>query len=172
MLHCYYVLVFTDLSKVSCISEGKFLGIFTRGIRMGNCPPWWAIRWEIAGKLYPILRAIRPKTKFLIEIPDFGGNSLRNYPEPEGIFGNFPRAEGPREISKNSRGRGVISANSRQNQQFLINFVFYTSSALSKRTSLLCWPAVVSIFCTFVSIQGYQCQPGSLFKIPYLISIV
>ena len=80
----------------------------------------------------------------------------RNYPSPSGIFRNFLRAEGPREISKNSRGRGVISANSRQNQEFLINFGFYTSSALSKRISHLCWPAVVSIFCTFVSIQGYQ----------------
>ena len=98
VLHCYYVLVFTDLSKVNCISEGKFLGNFTRGIRMGNCPPRWAIRLEIAGKLYPILRAIRPKPKFLIEIPDFGGNSLRNYPEPEGRpegnFQKFPRASG------------------------------------------------------------------------------
>ena len=34
---------------------------------MGNCPPWWAIRLEIAGKLYPILRAIRPKSKFYMK---------------------------------------------------------------------------------------------------------
>ena len=96
------------------------------------------------------------KKGLLIEIPDFGGNSLRNYPEPEGIFGNFPRAAGPREISKNSRGRGVISANSRQNQEFLINFGFYTSSALSKCKSHLCRPAGVSIFSTCVRIQVNQ----------------
>ena len=32
--------------------------------------------------------------KFLIEIPDFGGNSRRNHPEPEGNFQKFPEGEG------------------------------------------------------------------------------
>ena len=62
--------------------------------------------------------------KFLTEIPDFWGNSPRNHPEPEENFGNFPRAEGPREISKIFRGWGVISANSRKIQEFLLNSVF------------------------------------------------
>ena len=94
--------------------------------------------------------------RFLTEIPDFGGDSLINHPEPEGNFGNFPRAEGPREISKISRRRGVISANPRQNQEFLLNSGFCTSFAISKYRSTLPWFPGVSIFSKYVGIQLSQ----------------
>ena len=97
-----------------------------------------------------------PLIEFLTEIPDFGGDSLRNHPEPEGNFGNFPRAEGPREISKISRGRGVISANPRQNQEFLLNSGFCTSFAISTNRSTLPWSPGVSIFSKYVGIQLSQ----------------
>ena len=42
----------------------------------------------------------------------------------------------------------MISANYRENQEFLINSDFYISSALPKCKSHLCWPARVSIFST------------------------
>ena len=83
---------------------------------------------------------------FLTEIPDFGGDSLRNHPEPEGNFGN----------SKISRGRGVISANPRQNQEFLLNSGFCTSFAISTYRSTLPWSPRVSIFSKYVGIQLSQ----------------
>ena len=45
--------------------------------------------------------------KFLIEIPDFGGNSRRNHPEPEGNFWKFPEGRRPEgNFQKFSEGEG------------------------------------------------------------------
>ena len=75
--------------------------------------------------------------KFLIEIPDFRGNSRRNHPEPEGNFQKFPEGE-----------EGDFCEFPTQNQEFLINSDFYFSYSLPKCKSHLCSPARVSKFST------------------------
>ena len=82
--------------------------------------------------------------KFLIEIPDFGGNSRRNHPEPEGNFQKFPE------------GEGDFCEFPTQNQEFKINSGFYISSTVSKCKSHLCRPAGVRVFSTRVRIHVNQ----------------
>ena len=82
--------------------------------------------------------------KFLIEIPDFGGNSRRNHPEPEGNFWKFPEGRRPEgNFQKFPEGEGDFCEFPTQNQEFKINSGFYISSTVSKCKSHLCRPAGV-----------------------------
>ena len=58
----------------------------------------------------------------LLKIPDFHEGNSPKFPLALGkFFGNFPRAFGPREISKNlPRARQNFGAKSLKNQEFLL----------------------------------------------------
>ena len=63
---------------------------------------------DFAQKMWKKIRfKFENRETFLIEIPDFGGNSRRNHPEPEENFWKFPEGRRPEgNFQKFSEGEG------------------------------------------------------------------